>query len=846
VVFDRIQALIGETVSHYKITAKLGEGGMGVVYRAEDTRLGRQVALKFLPEDVAGDASYLERFQREARAASALNHPAICTIYDIGEHAGRPYIVMELMEGHTLDRVAPGQPLSIDKAVGIGTQLADALDAAHERGIVHRDIKPANIFLTDRGQPKILDFGLAKVTTEAKSDSGSAAPTDAMEADLTRPGAAIGTVSYMSPEQARGEELDNRTDIFSMGLVLYEAVTGQRAFSGTTSALIFDAILHKAPVAPVRLNPEVPEGLEQILNKSLEKDRNLRYQHASDLRADLERLRRDSDLSRSAVGTASAPVQTAIGTSDTVSRAPSGAVPGPDPVATPLSSPSSDAQIAADLAKRHRGKVFGVVTLVIAAIAIAVFMMQRSPAEPEGDAQIRSLAVLPFSNASGDPDAEYLGEGIAESLINSMTSIPDLRVVSRSSAFRFKETDSTPAQIGQELNVGAIVTGRVTQRGDELIITAEMVDTRQDAQLWGERYTRPAADIFAIQDEIAFAISDRLQVKLSGETEEQISQRKTEDAEAYKLYLKGRFHWNKRTKEDVQKALVYFEQALDIDPTYGLAWAGVADSYTVGNGIYLEISPEESKTKSLAAVKRALELDDSLAEAHTTLADRLHYAEWDWQGAEREFKRAIEINPGYATAYQWYAELLAAWGRFDEAIAAARKAEELDPLSPAMPFSVAGSLHAARKWEESEAYCLKALAMEPEYVAVLIQLAELYISTDRFDQAVETWQRALRIMGLDDLGQTMGERFATEGPDGYWRSLLELPDEVGIDANYQSYLYAGLGDFDKAFEYLEDSMDQKLNGSSFLGVWPAFDPLKDDPRFDEQVARLKRPHVPSD
>jgi serine/threonine protein kinase/TolB-like protein/Tfp pilus assembly protein PilF len=722
--------MIGTTISHYRIVAKLGEGGMGIVYRAEDTRLGREVALKFLPEDVAGDGAMLERFQREARAASALNHAAICTIFDIGEEDGRPYIVMELLEGRSLDQTAHGEPMQVPPAIEIAMQLADALDAAHERGIVHRDIKPSNIFLTERGQPKILDFGLAKVTARDAGSQGTAVPTQAMEADLTRPGTAIGTVSYMSPEQARGEELDNRTDLFSLGLVIYEIVTGHRAFTGNTSALIFDAILHKAPVAPVRLNPEVPAALEEILNKALEKDRNLRYQNASDMRADLARLRRDTEHSRAAVTpaagspTASAPVApstsappTALGTATPTPQPPlaapeaaSAAAPAPAPPSSTISSASSDAQVAVDLAKRHKSKAFLALAALLVIVVAVVFLVQRlSQPAPADGVEIRSLAVLPFANTTGDPETDYLGDGIAESLINSLTAVPDLRVVSRSSAFRYKGQEIDPAEVGQELDVGAVVTGRVTQRGDQLIVAAEMVDTQRDAQLWGERYTRPVSDIFEVQEEIARAISERLEIRLTGALDEQLSSRQTEDTEAYKLYLKGRFHWNKRTNDDMQKALSYFEQALEIDPTYAPAWVGVADCYTTGGGIYLGLDFHEATPKSIAAVRKALELDDSLAEAHTTLADRLFYWELDWHGAEAEFKRAIELNPGYATAHFWYSELLSAWGRHDEAIRQVEIALELDPLSPVPNLAMGKTLAAAGRLEKAEAWLLKAI-----------------------------------------------------------------------------------------------------------------------------------------
>jgi len=798
---------------------------MGVVYRATDTRLGREVALKFLPEEVAGDDSFVERFRREARAASALNHPAICTVYDIGDHDGRPFIVMELLEGRAMSEVVHGEPLAIEEVVRIGVQLADALDAAHERGIIHRDIKPSNVFLTDRGQPKILDFGLAKVVHWGGAHSASESPTATLEADLTRPGMAIGTAPYMSPEQARGDELDERTDIYSLGLVLYEMTTGRRAFSGATSALVFDAILNKAPVPPVRLNPETPEELDRILVKCLEKDRDLRYQHASDLRADLERLRRDSDASRPASGVRPPPP-------------PSAPL---EPSAAPADSDSRPAAVGSG-GRRSRTLLGGLVlvALVIAALAVLAY---RSRA-PTGDgAAIRSLAVLPFASASDDPDSEYLGDGIAETLINSLTTIPGLRVVSRSSSFRFKGTDADLTEIGRKLDVGAVVTGRVTQRGDRVIVAAELVDTRHDAQLWGERYSRPAADIFAVQEEIALAISDRLHLKLTGETERRISERQTEDPEAYRLYLKGRFHWNRRTPEDVQEALAYFEAALDIDPTYALAWTGIADAYALDGGSYLGVSPSESKMKSLAATRRALELDDSLAEAHTTLADRLHYVEWDWKGSEREFRRAIELKPGYATAYLWYTELLVAWGRYDEALDAALEARRLDPLSAAPLFAVAGVHFSVRDWDPAESYFKKALAVNPHFVQGLRQLAELYDVTGRFDEAVETWREIFRIAGLGRIGELLGERYEAEGPDGYRRTLLEAPPPCEADDLFKALLYARLGDNDAAFEHLARAMEQRIIGTTYLGTIPVWDVLRTDPRFEEYVALLKRPPV---
>jgi serine/threonine protein kinase/Tfp pilus assembly protein PilF len=818
----------GSTLSHYRIVSKIGAGGMGEVYLAQDTKLDRKVALKILPADVAADQTRMRRFVQEAKAASALNHPNIITIHEIEQIDLVNFIATEFIDGKTLrERINAGMKLG--EILEVAIQAASALAAAHAARIIHRDIKPENIMVRPDGYIKVLDFGLAKLTEPRDSVTDPDAATRAMV--NTGAGTVMGTAVYMSPEQAKGTKVDERTDLWSLGVVLYEMMTGRVPFLGETPTETISLILQKEPAPLTRYALEAPAELERIVNKALTKNCEERYQSAKDLLIDLRNLKRKLDVDAEIDRTVSPEFR---GTPATTS-----AVAATTATDGARQTTSSIEYLISGIRQHKLAALVVAVVLALAAVALATYLRGRNAA-----VSIDSIAVLPFENRSDDADTEYLSDGLAESLIYQLTQLPNLRVTPTSVAFRFKGKQADAVKAGNELGVSAVLLGRIIQRGDNLTISAELVDVSHNKLLWGEQYDRKMSELLATQREIAREIVEKLKLKVSGE-EKGLDKHYTENNEAYQLYLKGRFYWNKRTEEGMRKSLEYYQQSIERDPNFALAYSGLADAYDLlgapdASGA---MPPHEAMPKAKAAALKALEIDEALAEPHVSLAHQKYYYDRDWAAAEREYKRAIELNPNYPNARSWYAVYLMAAGRFDEALAQIRRAQELDPLSLPINMSLGWILLTARQNDQSVDQLHKTLEMDPNFVLTHHRLGLVYEQQGKYDEAIAEFKEVLRLTAGKPLGLvSLAHAYALSGQRAEAQKILaELREQSKlrfVSPASVAAIYVALGDKDEAFIWLEKAEKERDGILARLRVDSRFDNLRSDPRFADLLRRV--------
>jgi serine/threonine protein kinase/Tfp pilus assembly protein PilF len=776
--------MIGSTISHYKILEKLGEGGMGVVYRAQDTSLNRLVALKFLPEHVSASADDTARFVQEAQAAAALNHPNICTIYGIEQSEGKSFIVMEFVDGQTLQEKKSS--LSLKQALEVGIQIAEGLAAAHEKGIVHRDIKPENIMFRKDGRVQIMDFGLAKLRGASR---------------LTKEGSTVGTAGYMSPEQVRGEDVDKRSDLFSLGVVIYEMLAGKLPFRGEHQAALMYSLVNEDPQPLSRFDEHVSPDIERIIVKALAKDADERYQSADDMLADFRRERKNLEYAHASQ-------------------------------ATMRSMPA----MPAAQRSRNKNRMYVFASSIVAAALILVYFFFFG----QGGG-ISSIAVLPFSITSSDSSAEILSDGVTEGIINNLSTIPSLTVMSWTSVSHYNGEHADIRDIGRKLNVAAVLVGRIIQRGDTYDISVELVDAGNERHLWGAQFNKQATALYSLQGELSKAISKQLQIELTGEEEQRLAKNNTENSEAFSLYLNGLYYLNKRTRDGIMKGIDYFNRSVEKDPNYTHAYVGLSFGYELMVDNYY-MSAGEGFPKAKEAAQYALKLDDNLAEAHTSLADILNSYDWDWPGAQREYRKAIELNPNFAEAHHWYALALACRGLFDEAIGEIKRAQQLDPLSMRINQNIGYIYYQSRQYDKAIDQLQNTMEIDSTFPYGNAELGDCYFMKKQYDIAYTAYQAEIRNTGdstniflLACLDAAMGKK---EEAMELREKLKILSTRTFVVTSYFAFIEIYLGNNDQAFSLLQKAVVEKDPYAIYLKTEPKFDPIRSDPRFAQLLKEV--------
>ncbi len=791
----RVGALVGESIDHYRIESLIGVGGMGEVYLARDERLGRKVALKFLPGSLTANQAQLSRLEHEARTASALNHPNILTVHEIGVNGRRHFIATEFIEGETLRAVLTRGKLDLREALNIAIQVGSALAAAHKSGVLHRDIKPENIMLRPDGYAKVLDFGIAKLTEQQPASNDHDVGATAML--QTRPGLLLGTSGYMSPEQARGQTVDARTDIWSLGVVLHEMIAGTPPFGGETQSDCIASVLKTKPPPLSGVSSDFPDKPQSIVDKALCKDREQRYQTINEMLADLRSLKGE------------------------------------------LEAEASLWPIFAKIKRHKRGILLTAIAALFVAGAVVYHFYFVSPAPPVTE---KSVAVLPFTDLSPIGDQAYFCDGIQEEILTRLSKIRDLKVISRTSTQRFKSVPADLREIARRLGVANILEGTVQKAADQVRVNVRLVNIESDSHVWSDSYDRKLTDIFAVESDIAKTVADSLKAKLTRSEQEAIDVRPTANHEAYELYLKGRFFWDKRTAAALRKAIDYFDHAIAKDPHYALAHAGLADCYDLLSE-YSDLSPTECYPKAKAAAIRALALDETLGEAHTSLAYSLLNYDWDFRGAEREYQRAIELNPNYATAHQWYAECLMTLGRHVQALAEIKRAQQLDPLSLIINQGVGGKYLYARRYDDAMAQFQRTLELYPNFPPTRQRLGWCYSQKRMYEEAIASMQTAVEFSEnstqmIASLGYTYAAAGQRDAAQGVIDELERRSKQSYVDAYFVATIFAALGEKDQAFAFLNKAYAERSKWLSYLNVDFQLDNLRSDSRFDPLVQRV--------